>query len=105
MPPIKKDYYKILGVPPMAQPEDIRKAYRTLSKKYHPDLNPDVKQYSEEKMKELVGAYNVLNDSDKRKEYDKQPYFQIRKTKKSVKLKKKQAGPKQQSILEKLASM
>jgi DnaJ-class molecular chaperone len=74
----KRDLYKILGVPPTATPEDIRKAYRALSKKYHPDLNPDLKKYSDEKMKELVEAYNVLNDQAKRKEYDKQPQFQPR---------------------------
>jgi curved DNA-binding protein CbpA len=51
-----------------------------LSKKYHPDLNPDLKLYSDERMKELVEAYNVLNDPNSRKEYDKQPQFQVRKS-------------------------
>lgn len=75
----KRDYYKVLGVAPTATPEDIRKAYRALSKKYHPDLNPDLKMYSDEKMKELVEAYNVLNDQQKRKDYDRQPQFVARK--------------------------
>ncbi|NDD28697.1 MAG: hypothetical protein EB084_10575 [Proteobacteria bacterium] len=75
----KRDYYKVLGVAPTATPEDIRKAYRALSKKYHPDLNPDMRVYSDEKMKELVEAYNILNDQQKRKDYDKQPQFLARK--------------------------
>lgn len=77
-----RDYYKILGVPPTAPPEDIKKAYRMLSKKYHPDLNPDLKRFSDDKMKELVEAYNILNDSSKRKDYEKQPQFQIRRFRK-----------------------
>lgn len=79
---IKKDNYKILGIPPVATLEEIKKAYRAASKKYHPDLNPDLKLYSEEKMRELVGAYEVLSDVDKRKEYDKQPFFQLRRARK-----------------------
>jgi curved DNA-binding protein CbpA len=73
----KKDFYKILGIAPIANQEEIRKAYRLLAKKYHPDLNPDLKLYSDDKMKELVEAYTVLNEPDKRKEYDTQPHFQI----------------------------
>jgi curved DNA-binding protein CbpA len=79
-----RDYYRILGVPPTASADDIKKAYRTLSKKYHPDLNPDLKRFSDDKMKELVEAYNVLNEAGKRKEYDKQPQFQIRRFRKGV---------------------
>lgn len=74
----KRDYYFVLGVSPIAQPEDIKKAYRVLSKKYHPDLNPTMKVSSDEKMKELVEAYNVLSDAEKRKAYDHQPCFQLR---------------------------
>jgi curved DNA-binding protein CbpA len=69
----------VLRVKPIASPDEIRKAYRELSKKYHPDLNPGMKAASDEKMKELVAAYNVLNAKDKRKEYDAQPQFQYRK--------------------------
>lgn len=75
----KRDYYMVLRVKPVATPDEIRKAYRELSKKYHPDLNPGVKAASDEKMKELVAAYNVLNSKEKRKEYDGQAQFQYRK--------------------------
>ena len=108
----KRDYYMVLGVPPTAQPEEIKKAYRMLSKKYHPDLNPDMKTVSDEKMKELVEAYNALNDSQKRKAYDKQPQFQVKKfAKSSVRTKadksaftKKPQYAKEPSLLERLLS-
>lgn len=104
----KRDYYKVLGVAPTATPEDIRKAYRALSKKYHPDLNPDLKMYSDEKMKELVEAYNILNDQGKRKEYDRQAQFQARKHGKDTGRKadasamSKKAVTKEPSFLERL---
>jgi len=77
----KKDYYKVLNVPPMAGEDEIKKAYRELSKKYHPDLNPDLKSYADEKMKELTEAYEVLTDKEKRKEYDNQEHFKLKKCK------------------------
>lgn len=80
---LKKDCYKTLNIAPIATLDEIKKAYRDLSKKYHPDLNPDLKLYSDEKMKELVEAYNILNDKDKRHEYDAQPQFQLKKSRKS----------------------
>lgn len=64
-----KDYYKILGVEKSASTDEIKKAYRKLAMKYHPDRNPDNKAY-EEKFKELTEANEVLSDSDKRKKYD-----------------------------------
>ncbi len=64
-----KDYYKILGVDRDSSEEEIRKAYRTLARKYHPDLNPNNKQ-AEEKFKEINEAHEVLSDSSKRKQYD-----------------------------------
>lgn len=63
-----KDYYAILGVARDAKPEDIRKAYRKLSKKYHPDVNKE--PGAEEKYKEINEAYEVLKDPDKRQKYD-----------------------------------
>ncbi len=74
----KRDHYLVLNVKPISSPDEIRKAYRELSKKYHPDLNPGMKAASDEKMKELVAAYSVLNDKAKRKEYDSQAQFQYR---------------------------
>ncbi len=65
-----QDYYKTLGVDRGASPEDIQKAYRTLARKYHPDLNPDDKQ-AKQKFQEVQAAFDVLNDADKRKLYDR----------------------------------
>lgn len=64
-----KDYYKILGVERGASAEDIKKAYRKLAIKYHPDKNPGNKE-AEEKFKEINEANEVLSDSEKRKKYD-----------------------------------
>ncbi len=65
----KRDYYEVLGVSRDASADDIKKAYRTLGKKYHPDANPGDKQ-AEEKFKEVGEAYAVLSDPDKRRQYD-----------------------------------
>jgi curved DNA-binding protein len=64
-----KDYYKILGVNKSSSPEDIKKAYRKLAMKYHPDRNKDNK-VAEERFKEISEAYAVLSDAEKRKQYD-----------------------------------
>lgn len=64
-----KDYYVILGVEKDATQEEIKKAYRKLALKYHPDRNPDNKQ-AEEKFKEITEANEVLSDPEKRKKYD-----------------------------------
>ncbi|NLS78216.1 MAG: DnaJ domain-containing protein [Chloroflexi bacterium] len=64
-----KDYYKILGVDRNAPEKDIKKAYRSLARKYHPDVNPGDKA-AEERFKEINEAYEVLADSAKRKKYD-----------------------------------
>ena len=62
-----EDYYKILGVEKSASEEDVKKAYRKLAMKYHPDRNPGNKQ-AEEKFKKLSEAYAVLSDQEKRKQ-------------------------------------
>ena len=65
-----KDYYQTLGVSRNANADEIRKAYRKLAMKYHPDRNPDDKQ-AEERFKEINEAYQVLNDPQKRAHYDR----------------------------------
>ena len=65
----KGDYYDVLGVGRDADAGAIKKAYRKLAKKYHPDTNPGDKQ-AEQKFKEVTEAYNVLGDEKKRKLYD-----------------------------------
>ena len=64
-----KDYYRILGVSKDASIEDIRKAYRKLARKYHPDVNPNNKE-AEERFKEINEAHEVLTDAEKRSKYD-----------------------------------
>jgi molecular chaperone DnaJ len=65
----RPDYYKTLGVDKKATAEDIKKAYRKLARKYHPDTNPDDKQ-AEARFKEISQAHDVLGDPEKRKQYD-----------------------------------
>src|SRR5574337_1181420 len=68
--PDERDYYKILGIDRTASKEEIKAAYRTLAKKFHPDLNKDNPKLAEEKFKEISEAYEVLIDDDKRVRYD-----------------------------------
>src|SRR5579859_5425818 len=75
MPPTtKKDYYEILGVKKSASEEEIRKAFRKLARKYHPDVNPNNKT-AEEKFKALSEANDVLSDPKKRKIYDQVGFY------------------------------
>jgi molecular chaperone DnaJ len=67
------DYYKVLGVDKKASQEDIKKAYRKLARKYHPDTNKDAG--AEERFKQISEAYDVLGDEDKRKRYDRGGVF------------------------------
>ena len=65
----KRDYYEVLGVSKTASEEEIKKAYRQIAIKYHPDRNPGDKK-AEEMFKEAAEAYNVLHDPQKRQQYD-----------------------------------
>lgn len=65
----KRDYYEVLGIQKGASEDEIKKAYRKMAKKYHPDLNPGDKQ-AEKSFKEISEAYEVLSDSQKRSKYD-----------------------------------
>lgn len=65
------DYYQVLGVHREATPDDIKKAYRKLALRWHPDKNPDNKTEAEKKFKELSEAYEVLSDANKRSMYDR----------------------------------
>ena len=64
-----KDYYSILGLNKNASADEIKKAFRKLARKYHPDLNPGDKK-AEARFKEVNEAYEVLSDTEKRKKYD-----------------------------------
>jgi len=66
----KRDYYEVLGVQKNATDEELKKAFRRLAKKYHPDANPDNKKEAEAKFKEVNEAYEVLSDKQKRATYD-----------------------------------
>ncbi len=66
----KEDFYQVLGVKRDAKPEEIKKAYRRLARKYHPDVNPGDKA-SEERFKAITEAHEVLSDEKKRKVYDR----------------------------------
>ena len=65
----KRDYYEVLGVDKNASETEIKRAYRKVAKKYHPDMNPGDKE-AEEKFKEVNEAYGILSDPEKKSKYD-----------------------------------
>src|SRR3970282_3030684 len=70
MPPSKRDYYEVLGVERQASQEEVKKAYRKLALKLHPDRTPGNKE-AEEKFKEASAAYQILGDAERRAQYDR----------------------------------
>src|SRR3982750_2379492 len=70
----KKDYYNTLGIKKDAKADEIKKAYRRLARKFHPDVNPNDKS-AEEKFKEVQEAYDILSDEKKRKVFDRFGYY------------------------------
>src|SRR5437763_17136503 len=68
---MKRDYYEILGVSRSATEDDVKKAYRKLALKYHPDRNPEDRHEAEERFKEISEAYQVLSDAERRSLYDR----------------------------------
>lgn len=77
---VMKDPYKILGVAPTDSKEKIQEVYRNLSRGYRGGIKAELKSTTEDKMKQLINAFNTLNDDNKRKDYDAQPHLQVRKT-------------------------
>src|SRR5437016_13971784 len=70
----KQDFYELLGVSRDAKADEIRKSYRKLARKYHPDLNPGDKS-AEDRFKKVQEAYDVLSDSKKRQVYDQHGFY------------------------------
>src|SRR5690242_20312593 len=68
---MKRDYYEVLGVARTATEDEVKKAYRKLALKYHPDRNPDDRKRSEERFREISEAYQVLCDAERRGLYDR----------------------------------
>jgi len=73
-----RDPYLVLRIPPTATPEQIKTAYRAMSKRYHPDLNQDIAVAAQEKMTQCTSAYQILSNKERRDEYDQQPHFKVR---------------------------
>jgi len=96
----ERDPYRVMGVPPISTESEIKKAYRAKSKEYHPDLNPDLRIWADEKMKELVEAYNILSDEEKKKAYDMTFHLQYRRERRKKKQAKK--GAQQKGFMERL---
>ena len=87
-----KDYYRILGVAPTNSKEKIQEVYRNISKNFRGGVIAELKPMSDAEMKQIVTSYNILNDDNKRKEYDSQPHFLFRKNAKSMEAGSKKPG-------------
>src|SRR5262245_66502394 len=68
---MKRDYYEVLGVSRSCDDDELKRAYRKLAVKYHPDKNPDTRAEAEERFKEIAEAYQVLCDPQRRAQYDR----------------------------------
>ena len=71
----QKDYYQILGVPENVSADELKKVYRKLAVKYHPDKNPDNPKQAEARFKEISEAYYILSDEKRRAQYDQMRKF------------------------------
>ena len=67
---MSKDYYKVLGIQRSASSDEIKKAYRKLALKWHPDKNPDNPEEAQSKFQEINAAFEILSDPEKKKTYD-----------------------------------
>src|SRR5512144_3432712 len=67
----KRDYYEVLGVSRTCDDDELKRAYRRLALKYHPDKNPDTRSEAEERFKEVNQAYQILSDPQRRAQYDR----------------------------------
>lgn len=105
-----RDPYLALGIPPISTPEQIKTAYRTLSKLYHPDLNQEIAVAAQERMKQCTSAYQILSNKERREDYDQQPHFKVRVPKGfaaniSTRTHLDRTAPKKPGLLEKLLGL
>jgi DnaJ-class molecular chaperone len=107
----KRDYYYILGVKPLARDDEIKRAYKEMAKKFHPDLNPGMRAMAEQKMKALTEAQDVLLDQARRQEYDNNPVFQFKypsvidPVTKDIKIAKDKEGKKGPTFMDKIKKL
>ncbi|MFP4498206.1 MAG: DnaJ domain-containing protein [Vulcanimicrobiota bacterium] len=102
-----RDYYKVMGLTPLCEQQDIKRAYKELAKKYHPDLNPGKAEEAHKKMKELSDAHDVLSNFERRKEYDQSSIFtfKIPENLQKMSIDKTKKKKKEPGFLDKIISM